>query len=613
MIKKCILVLLIFSALGVTTAFAEDFPYPISNIVSVEITNTTEFIFTPDVTGYWVFRTSDNENYDPRLWLRNMYGVLIAEDDDSGGDLNALMTVHLVGGVDYLLEAGFWRGNTGQYMLSVYLVDRFVRLPSPEGSWDWGNWDWGSIWVPITIPGQGSSFNSANFRQTAYFTPDTTGLWAFEISGFIGIRIYDPLGNRLLLMSALGIESGTVFTMHLVEGVPYRIEIDSAVGVGYELMTATIFYSENAYPLFSIEELRERGLDFEGELVPLQVGLQDLQGSELFSFIPAESGFWRFEITDFSGSDWEPYLNVSDRRANFVADIWIQWHNAGHEIIVYLAEGFEYVLFVWDKNLSNQEWLYQGNFTLSITQYDFEIPHPADIIIEAQPHPIPLPPPLLPTPALAPVLSQAYVIIPPTGGQQEMFGESEYTLLSFTPAATGTWVIEAGSDATNFTIRDGSGSFAITSRWGGVTINLAAGVEYFIEVDTWGHNCVLFVSPYYQIHHFVPGMEVERVVLRETDFSFIPTVSGVWLIETLSFRVVDPYLWLLDASGNIIAHDDDSGSGLDALIKIELAAGDEYTIRAGFLAGSVGRYTLRVSMLNMVEPELPRLPSPLIG
>jgi len=610
MFKICILALAIalFSATAIYAA--EDFPQPISDIVSVEITHTTEFIFTPDVTGYWVFRTSDNRDYDPRLWLRNMYGLLIAEDDDSGGDLNALMTVHLVGGVDYLLETGFWRGNTGVYTLSVYLVDRFVRPPNPWDNWDWDDWhwddDWLDRWVPITIPEEGGSFISTEFTQSVYFTPNATGFWAFDISGFGNIRIHDPLENELLWITSFEAGTDTIFTIHLVEGVPYHIDIRADWDSEYALITATIFYSETAYPWISLEEFEEYyGMNIGSEFVQLQAGQQDLQGDGLFSFVPQESGFWHFEITGFAARFWQPNLTLSDRYLSFFADCWAQQYSSG--AMAYLAEGFEYILMVSDSNPSNAWQLYDGAFTLSITLHDFEILRETDATAQTQT--IPLPPPLLPTLDLPAVLPRAYAVIPPTGGQMEILAGS---LLSFTPAVTSTWVIEAGSDATHFTVRDGSGSFAISNRRGATTINLAAGVEYFIEVDIWGLECVLFVSPYYQIHHFVPGMEIERIVLRETDFSFIPNMSGIWIMETISFRGVDPYLWLLDANGNIITQDDDSGSGLDALIKIELTAGEEYTVRAGFFDGSAGRYTLRINMLNMAEPELPRLLSPVV-
>ena len=616
MINKCVLLLLFLTTLGVTTALASDFPDPVSNVVTVEITQTTEFVFTPEVTGYWVFRTSDNGDCDPYLWLRNMYGLLIAVDDDSGGDSNALLIVHLVGGADYLLEAGFWQGNTGRYTLSVYLVDRFVRPPSPWDDWDWDNhwdnhwvdWDWDinrdGTWYnrqpPIFIPDEGGSFSVESFR-VVYFTPNTAGLWAFDLQGYGSIEINDPLGNRLLWLDSSNEEPDEMFTVHLVEGVQYRIIISPYWN--RELMTATVFYSETVYPWLQTDMLEEFRPNLKGEYVQLQTGQQDLQGGQLFTFVPPESGIWRFEATDFSISGWGLLLTVSDRYFSFHADSWL-WRNDDNSIVTaYLTAGFEYILRVERTHIMEPPSPYYGNFSLSIAMYEVEVPHQANETTQMSP-----PPP--PPPVLAVLHEPNHITISPTGGQYAIPTYDEITVFSFTPAVTGTWVVQAGAD-TIVVLRDTSRSFFVSNRWGAITLNLAAGVEYFIEVDTWGTGCILLVSPFNQIHTFAPGIEIQRPVVRETDFSFIPNQSGVWVIETLSnWQIVDPYLWLLDADGNIIAEDDDSGGNLNALIKMQLTAGEEYTIRAGFYADSVGGYALRVRMLNMAEPERPRLASP---
>jgi len=86
---------------------------------SVRVTEATDFVFTPDRSGTWEFRTSDNGNSDPMLYLYVLHGNLVAEDDDSGGNLNALITANLDAGESYVINARFWADGGGSYLLTV--------------------------------------------------------------------------------------------------------------------------------------------------------------------------------------------------------------------------------------------------------------------------------------------------------------------------------------------------------------------------------------------------------------------------------------------------------------------------------------------------------------
>ena len=114
------------------------------------IVGTTELRFTPESSGLWVFRTVDRDDSDPLLRVYNTDRELIGVDDDSGGDLNALLIVSLVGGREYIISAGFY-GNEGQYYLETkelsaveLLGDRtavsgvtiFSFTPLISGSWE---------------------------------------------------------------------------------------------------------------------------------------------------------------------------------------------------------------------------------------------------------------------------------------------------------------------------------------------------------------------------------------------------------------------------------------------------------------------------------------------
>ena len=86
---------------------------------SVTVDGTTAYVFTPERSGEWTFRTSDNGECDPHLLLYDAHGNYIDEDDDSGGDMNAELIVTLTAGTTYILDADIYFGLSGSYTLTV--------------------------------------------------------------------------------------------------------------------------------------------------------------------------------------------------------------------------------------------------------------------------------------------------------------------------------------------------------------------------------------------------------------------------------------------------------------------------------------------------------------
>ena len=99
---------------------ADDSRYIPSGGGSIRINGIADLTFTPDRSGTWEFRTSDNGGSDPMLYIFELHGEQVAEDDDSGGDFNALITVDLQAGTTYVINARFWDDDDdGNYLLTV--------------------------------------------------------------------------------------------------------------------------------------------------------------------------------------------------------------------------------------------------------------------------------------------------------------------------------------------------------------------------------------------------------------------------------------------------------------------------------------------------------------
>jgi len=97
--------------------YAEEIP---SDGGVINIDGVTGFSFVPDESGTWEFYTSNNGNYDPQLYIKDKNGNTLANDDDSGDNNNAYLTVNLSAGETYVVIATLWLNpHDGNFDLTV--------------------------------------------------------------------------------------------------------------------------------------------------------------------------------------------------------------------------------------------------------------------------------------------------------------------------------------------------------------------------------------------------------------------------------------------------------------------------------------------------------------
>jgi len=570
---------LALAAFNPTVAYASeaDEPYEAPNSVSITITEETHFSFTPNATGYWTFVTSDNYYCAPRLWVINHYGHVLATDRGTAEGNNAIVKLHLVEGAPYVIRAGFdWSDMGGTYTLTLFMSDEFVRPVRP-----------GAVFT--VIPGEGG-VSSGRERINYSFTPDTCGLWEIHIVGAgeaLDFDIRDDLWNTIAFHHDMNPPEfhGTV---RLVSGVEYRINGWSDWNAEY---TLSIAYSDTFIPWVDWDEvaLWFTPFDFEADRLPVPPygGEFLIEEKTHLSFTPESSGIWDFIIA-VDNNDNNAIIMITDAYGSILVaeqswgwDVWLELD---------LIEGVEYVILV--SCLVNDEF----NLDLTIEKFTTRIfwdddwnwdddwgwdPDWDDF--------------------------ESWVVrIPSEGGYVHVGSNSSFL---FSPDTMGSWSIQlAGLDHFDLTLSDISHSFWL-SMWdsGVISMHMAPGFDYAIE--TWigwdNNDAILIVSPTYVITPpRADAVMQRRVFMDETDFSFTPIETGYWLIYTShNIGATDPYIWLLDAEGNIIAEDDDNGAGLNSLIKIHLEAGVEHTIRAGFFIGG-GEYMLTVRMAGSAQTGL---------
>ena len=209
------------------------------------------------------------------------------------------------------------------------------------------------------------------------------------------------------------------------------------------------------------------------------------------------------------------------------------------------------------------------------------------------------------TPAPSPVLPG--LTIRGSGDSVFVDGETEYR---FTPASSGSWTIftsDRGSSDPYLELYNSRGVMIAYDDDGGddsrnsrIVIDLNSGEEYTINAMFYGSGTgsyTLTVMPTPEIQVLsIPGPGGGARVMGATRYEFTPNSSGVWEIETSDCGGSDPYLEIYNTNGVMIDYDDDGGSGYNAMLILNLNAGETYIINARFYGSGTGEYTLTVRL-----------------
>lgn len=186
----------------------------------------------------------------------------------------------------------------------------------------------------------------------------------------------------------------------------------------------------------------------------------------------------------------------------------------------------------------------------------------------------------------------------------------------FTPGASTMWIISGCQNIEDLTISDPSQSFEMSSRRGrDIVVPLAQGVTYRITASVTREAGDLTISAYDHIALDGPGSVASRHVYDPSRFYFTPGQSGIWIFQTTLNVLSDPALRLYSMDGTLLARDDSSGTGLNALIRIQLEAGETIVLEAGFYDNTKGEYLLEIWMPGPVRQTryTSRLVAPSIG
>jgi len=149
---------------------------------SVRVSRATEYSFTPNASGSWVFRTSNNGTSDPVLTLLNSSGGQLAAGDDEGGNNNAQITFSLTANTRYIVRATFYGSSSGSYDLNVTRQAQTPQSITPYVTFrnetnfvilEFYLRSTGSLsWVKYTYPGSTSKLSYQRVELSSSFKSD---------------------------------------------------------------------------------------------------------------------------------------------------------------------------------------------------------------------------------------------------------------------------------------------------------------------------------------------------------------------------------------------------------------------------------------------------------
>ena len=106
---------------------------------SYPVTSTRGYTFRPEQDGIWELRTSDNGSFAPRLFIGSQHSPYNDNDDGTGENNNAVLTVFLRADETYHLLLRFHGGGPGSCTLNVTLLEpRFPQVEAFPSSFPWG-------------------------------------------------------------------------------------------------------------------------------------------------------------------------------------------------------------------------------------------------------------------------------------------------------------------------------------------------------------------------------------------------------------------------------------------------------------------------------------------
>ena len=440
---------------------------------------------------------------------------------------------------------------------------------------------------PTRPPSQSPETSTPSPTPTTHETPEPPRPAVEE--GYYTLIAYEADGEDLMeIFAALGMDVSNFF-LEILDGERYRVFLGDFLEGFYSVSGDAISLTTDDLEtdVTGIIEGNKLILDVEGavmifewapwfvppepgdDLVPwldpdlplLFEGDNYITEPGFYRFIPSEPGLWYFRTLDSGASD--PMLKVYDSAGN---ELGFDDDSAG---------GYDAFLAV--------DVLYTA--IVEISFWDDNTYTTLEILLEGDDG------------AAPGMVVEGFI---PTGGGIVAIREPQ--LLEFTMDRAGFWVFYTqnnGYDDPQLVLYDQDGEeFADDDDSMGdfnalLIVYFDEGEPGFIEANFYGTG-----TGYYELvvkgPERLPDNGGAFTVVAPQAFVFTPDKSGVWDIVTSNNGDGDPFIQFFDEFGNVY-EDDDSAGDMNAILSLELVAGERYHILASFATLGPITYTLTIS------------------
>ena len=567
------------------------------------------YTYTATATGVVNFAMAaiNNSGVDSILTIYNSNEVQIARNDDSNGTLNSFVSLNVTAGSVYYIKATAYGLGTGAYRVSATFI-------APTSSQAGAPGDSFATAITLTAP-QGSTVSSADGDINPAYNADyykyiatTTGVVDFAMTAInnSGVDSYLTIYNSNLVEIARNDDSNGTFnsfvSLNVNANAIYYLKA-TAYGLGtgaYQVSAAFTAPSSVAGSTFATAITLTAANPIAGVI---STALE----ADYYKYTAAATGGVNFAMNAIGTSGVDTYLTIFD--ANFVQIAQNDDSNGTFNSFVSLNVNANAIYYLKATAFG----LGTGAYTVSAT---FIAPTtvttgaPGDSFTNAI---------TLTSNSTGTVASYDGEINPAYNADYYKYIATTTGVINFAMAAinnSGVDSILTIYNSNEVQIAQNDDSNGTLNSF--ISLNVTANAIYYLKATAYGSgtgayrvsassNSVFNSTPpgatFGTAINLTAGDPIEGVIstgLEADYYKYIATATGSvnFAMNAINNSGVDTYLTIYNSEFIEIAHDDDSGSGLNSLVNISVNANAIYYIKATAYGSGTGAYRISANNLD---------------
>ena len=558
----------------------------------------------------------NNSGVDTYIRVYDSSRNLVAQDDDSGPGLNSLASgISVSANASYYIKTTAYRTGTGAYRVSVSAI-------SNSGS---GN----AFGNPVTLSTNADGNISVAGEEDFYkYTATANGVVTFSMDAINNsgvdtyIRVYDSSRNLVAQDDDSGPGLNSLASVSVIAGNDYYIK-STAYGTGTGAYRVSVS-SQNIVgdDVGNLLDASATPLLFNGDIAS-QTKTISYMDFDVFSFTASVSGRYEIGVIPDSTQNLAPYLEVIGSDGSFIGSASAHSGLSAFTLPL-LSQGQQVYIRVSGPQSVISFQSSTGNYTLQVTQPSAVVDFYANSFNSGTSQ-IPVGPITLSSGNNSGSLTNANMVIE---------SANDVDVFRFTANRSGPMKVNLSKNSgstldTIISILDSSGNVLASNDDSNGTANSEVVIDvnnlgvYYVSVKGYGgttggyHIDLQDLTPNNLSFDsdgigndftkattlgFVNGVasaasDISVVGDRDV-FKIVATANGViaFSLQARASSGLDSYLYLYDSNENLLARDDDSGSGVDSLINWSVHTGEIYYLQAAAYGNSTGAYTVSATI-----------------